>query len=46
MQIGIHHGGTFYEFIPWNGVVNFEITPWGYWYVSAENEAHKVIVFL
>lgn len=46
MQIGIHHGGTFYEFVPWNGIVNFETTPWGYWYMSAENESHTVIISL
>ncbi|XAR70867.1 tocopherol cyclase [Bertholletia excelsa] len=40
--IGIHYGGVFYEFVPWNGVINFEISPWGYWYMSAENETHKV----
>ena len=46
MQIGIHHGGIFYEFVPWNGVVSFEISQWGHWYMSAENETHKVIVYL
>ncbi|PSS01197.1 Tocopherol cyclase [Actinidia chinensis var. chinensis] len=40
--IGIHHGGIFYEFVPWNGVVSFEISQWGHWYMSAENETHKV----
>lgn len=40
--IGIHHGGTFYEFVPWNGVVSWEIAPWGHWLLSAENETHKV----
>lgn len=43
-QIGIHYGGTFYEFVPWNGVVTWEIAPWGYWSISAENETHKVLV--
>ncbi|KAJ4958658.1 hypothetical protein NE237_025769 [Protea cynaroides] len=40
--IGVHYGGTFYEFVPWNGVVNWEIAPWGYWHMSAENQTHKV----
>ncbi|KAG5562556.1 hypothetical protein RHGRI_005327 [Rhododendron griersonianum] len=40
--IGIHYEGTFYEFVPWNGVVNFEVAPWGHWCMSAENETHKV----
>lgn len=46
MQIGIHYEGTFYEFVPWNGVVNFEVAPWGHWCMSAENETHKVIEYI
>lgn len=44
MQVGVHYGGTFYEFVPWNGVVSWEINQWGYWYISAENESHMVSV--
>lgn len=40
--IGVHYEGTFYEFVPWNGVVNFDVAPWGHWYMSAENETHLV----
>ncbi|CAK7353276.1 unnamed protein product [Dovyalis caffra] len=40
--IGVHFDGTFHEFVPWNGVVNWEISPWGYWYLTAENETHLV----
>lgn len=40
--IGVHSDGIFYEFVPWNGVVNWEISPWGYWHMSAENEKHLV----
>lgn len=43
MQIGIHYGGVFYEFVPWNGVLTWEISPWGRWCISAENGTHKVI---
>lgn len=46
MQIGIHYGGKFYEFVPWNGVVNWEIAPWGYWLISADNGRYVVIVSL
>lgn len=46
MQIGVHYNGIFYEFVPWNGVVNWEIAPWGYWYMAAENETHMVIFSL
>ena len=42
MQVGVHYGGIFYEFVPWNGVVNWEINQWGYWYISGENESHMV----
>lgn len=40
--IGIHYGGIFYEFVPWNASVSWEITPWGKWHISAENETHMV----
>ncbi|KAK1549745.1 hypothetical protein Q3G72_006982 [Acer saccharum] len=40
--IGVHYDGNFYEFVPWNGVVNWEIAQWGYWYMAAENETHMV----
>ncbi|TQE02629.1 hypothetical protein C1H46_011785 [Malus baccata] len=41
-KIGVHYGGKFYEFVPWNGVVSWEIAPWGYWSIAAENETHMV----
>lgn len=44
MQVGIHYDGKFYEFVPWNGVVNWEIAPWGCWHMGAENETHLVIL--
>ncbi|KAL8226676.1 hypothetical protein R6Q57_016508 [Mikania cordata] len=40
--IGIHFGGIFYEFVPWNGIVEWEVAQWGYWHVTADNETHKV----
>lgn len=46
VQIGVHYEGVFYEFVPWNGVVSWNISPWGYWYIAAENETHLVIVNL
>ncbi|XP_010526174.1 PREDICTED: tocopherol cyclase, chloroplastic isoform X1 [Tarenaya hassleriana] len=42
--IGVHYDGIFYEFVPWNGVLKWEMTPWGYWYMTAENETHVVEV--
>ncbi|XP_010436708.1 PREDICTED: tocopherol cyclase, chloroplastic-like [Camelina sativa] len=38
----VHYDGKFYELVPWNGVVRWEMSPWGYWYVTAENETHMV----
>ncbi|XP_072959929.1 probable tocopherol cyclase, chloroplastic [Typha angustifolia] len=40
--IGVHHEGTFYEFVPWTGKVSWEIAPWGYWKISGENDRHMV----
>ncbi|CAI9093513.1 OLC1v1029023C1 [Oldenlandia corymbosa var. corymbosa] len=40
--VGIHFGGVFYEFVPWTGVVSWEIAQWGRWFISAENEKYKV----
>lgn len=45
MQIGVHYGGVFYEFVPWHGVVYWEVDPWGHWCISAENETHAVIPY-
>ncbi|UIE37586.1 tocopherol cyclase family protein [Leptodesmis sichuanensis] len=42
--IGIHHRGQFYEFAPWNATVGWEVEPWGYWHVWAENEKYTVTV--
>lgn len=46
VQIGIHYDGILYEFVPWNGVVSWEISQWGYWYFAAENQTHMVILSL
>lgn len=43
VQIAVHYDGVFYEFVPWNGVVKWEIAQWGCWSMSAENETHKVV---
>lgn len=46
MQVGVHYGGVFYEFVPWNGVVSWEISQWGYWHIYAESDTYKVIMHL
>ncbi|KAG0493948.1 hypothetical protein HPP92_004942 [Vanilla planifolia] len=40
--IGIHYGGRFYEFVPWTSTVTWEVSKWGYWQMSAENDQHVV----
>lgn len=42
--IGIHYRGKFYEFVPWNASVHWEIKPWGYWRMWAENADYTVEV--
>ncbi|NET47693.1 MAG: tocopherol cyclase [Merismopedia sp. SIO2A8] len=41
-MIGIHYRGTFYEFVPWNSTIGWEIHPWGYWKMTAQNATHRV----
>lgn len=43
MQVCVHYDGKFYEFVPWHGVVSWEMSTWGYWYMTAENETHMVM---
>lgn len=40
-MIGIHHRGKFYEFVPWNARVQWEIHPWGYWQMTANTERYR-----
>ncbi|XP_010668187.2 tocopherol cyclase, chloroplastic [Beta vulgaris subsp. vulgaris] len=42
--VGVHDRGIFYEFVPWNGSVEWEIAPWGYWKISANNGSYMVEV--
>ncbi|AKG21904.1 tocopherol cyclase family protein [Calothrix sp. 336/3] len=41
-MVGIHHQGKFYEFVPWNSRVKWEVTPWGKWQMQATNEHYTV----
>jgi len=43
-MIGIHHRGKFYEFVPWNARVQWEIQPWGYWKMTAQTANYRVEV--
>ncbi|KAJ4808318.1 Tocopherol cyclase [Rhynchospora pubera] len=40
--IGVHHAGRFHEFVPWTGSVTWDISPWGCWKMTGENETHLV----
>ncbi|MEA5569633.1 tocopherol cyclase family protein [Calothrix sp. UHCC 0171] len=41
-MVGIHYQGKFYEFVPWNSKVTWNISPWGYWQMSARNSEYEV----
>ncbi|WP_448600076.1 tocopherol cyclase family protein [Thermoleptolyngbya sp.] len=41
-MVGIHHQGRFYEFVPWNGTVRWQVQPWGHWQMQAESAGHIV----
>ncbi len=41
-MIGLHHQGKFYEFVPWNSQVQWQIQPWGEWIMSATNSRYSV----
>ncbi|GLJ25407.1 hypothetical protein SUGI_0486400 [Cryptomeria japonica] len=41
-MVGVHYDGKFYEFVPWNGVVEWEISPWGSWGMTAQNDLYEV----
>lgn len=41
-MVGIHYRGMFYQFVPWNSQVNWEIQPWGYWQMSAQTDRYTV----
>ncbi len=40
--IGIHYQGKFYEFVPWNSEVIWQIEPWGSWKMQAQNTDYDV----
>lgn len=40
--VAVHYKGKFYEFVPWKGPVEWEIRPWGYWHLKAQNALYEV----
>lgn len=43
-MVGVHYKGVFYEFVPWNARVQWEIQPWGEWNLTASNDDFSVEV--
>lgn len=41
-MVGLHYQGKFYEFVPWNSEVNWQIYPWGRWEMQAENDQYQI----
>ncbi len=41
-MIGIHYQGKFYDFSPWNSLIEAEIQPWGEWKMEAYNDQFMV----
>lgn len=41
-MIGIHYRGEFYEFVPWNSTVQWDIDPWGRWQMQAHNDRFEI----
>ncbi len=37
-MIGLHYQGKFYEFVPWNSQISWQIQPWGKWEIQARNQ--------
>jgi tocopherol cyclase len=43
-MVGIHYQGNFYEFVPWNSQVSWNISPWGRWKIMAKNRDYEVVL--
>jgi hypothetical protein len=41
-MIGLHYQGQFYEFVPWNAKVEWNIQPWGRWQMKAKNLDYEI----
>lgn len=41
-MVGVHYRGKFYEFVPWNAQVRWEIQPWGCWKMWAQTAEHAI----
>lgn len=43
-MIGLHYRGKFYEFVPWNSQVEWNIQPWGRWQMQARNSEFEIFL--
>lgn len=43
-MIGIHYRDRFYEFVPWNARVTWQIQPWGDWQMQATNSDYQITI--
>jgi tocopherol cyclase len=41
-MVGIHYLGEFYEFVPWNARISWQVKPWGCWHMRAEHPDYVV----
>jgi tocopherol cyclase len=41
-MVGLHYQSKFYEFVPWNSQVRWNIEPWGRWQMQARNSHYEV----
>lgn len=41
-MVGLHYRGKFYEFVPWNSEVHWDILPWGRWQMQARNAEYEI----
>ncbi|ACC78949.1 tocopherol cyclase family protein [Nostoc punctiforme] len=41
-MIGLHYQDKFYEFVPWNSQVDWEIQPWARWQMKATNSNYEI----
>jgi tocopherol cyclase len=41
-MICLHYQGKFYEFVPWNSEVHWDIQPWGRWQMQAKNGEFEI----
>ena len=37
-----HYQGEFYEFVPWNSWISWQVDPWGKWQIQAHNSCYEV----